>query len=118
MITSLLCAAHCLLMPLVVGFLPLFGLSGLADERTEWLLIVLALVIGLCSLLPGFWRRHRKWQPLGLFAVGASLIVLVRLGLEASPSLELLGVVSSGVMLAAAHALNLRCACCAPPKQS
>lgn len=108
MVASSLCALHCLLMPLAVGLLPLFGLSFLADEQTEWVLIGLALLVGLCSLLPGFWLHHRKAQPLFVFALGVGLILLVRLLLEEFHLLELLGVVTGGALLTTAHALNLR----------
>lgn len=120
MIASSLCAAHCLLMPFAVGLLPLFGLSFLADEQTEWALIAIALLVGLGSLVSGFWLHHRKAQPLLVFAVGAGLILLVRLGLEEIPWLELFGVVAGGGLLVAAHALNLRYCrwCCRPSSQS
>lgn len=120
MIASSLCALHCLLMPLAVGLLPLFGLGFLADEQTEWALIGMALFVGLCSLIPGFWFHHRKLQPLIVFAFGVGLILLVRLLLENLPPLELLGVVMGGGLLAAAHAMNLRYCrlCCLPSSQS
>lgn len=120
LIASSLCALHCLLMPLAVGLLPLFGLSFLADEQTEWALIGVALFVGVCSLIPGFWYHHRKLPPLIVFAIGVALILLVRLWLENFPLLELLGVVLGGVLLAAAHALNLRYCrlCCLPSSQS
>lgn len=120
MIASSFCALHCLLMPLVVGLLPLFGRSFLADEQTEWTLIGVALFVGLCSLIPGFWFHHRKLQPLLVFAIGVALILLVRLLLVEFRYLELFGVVTGGVLLASAHALNLRYCrqCCLSSSQA
>lgn len=107
-------------MPLLAGLLPLWGLGRLADENTEWLLIGVALLIGLCSLLPGFLRHHGQWQPLAIFAAGAGLMLSARFGLEEESPLELFGIVAGGVLLAAAHALNLyHCRrCCLPAKAS
>lgn len=93
-------------MFLLVSLLPLWGMSRLAGEGTEWLLLGAALCIGVWSLLPAFLRHHRRWQPLLVFAAGAGLMLFVRLGLVEESSFELLGVVTGGVLLATAHALN------------
>lgn len=103
---SMLCALHCLSMPLLAGLLPLWGMSRLADESVEWLLVSAALLIGLYSLLTGFLRHHRRWRSLLVFAAGAGMLLLARLGLEEESPLELFGVVTGGVLLATAHALN------------
>jgi hypothetical protein len=108
MLASSLCALHCMAMPIVVGVLPLLGLSFLADEQTEWTLIAVAFLLGLSSLLPGYWRRHRRWEPLAMFALGAGLIMTVRLLFEESQAVELIGVALGGLCLMTAHALNLR----------
>jgi MerC mercury resistance protein len=75
-------------MPLLVGLLPLARLSFLAEEQTEWALIGLSFGIGSLSLLPSYARKHRRWRPLLLFALGASLIVFVRLLAEEGSRLE------------------------------
>lgn len=108
MVASSLCALHCLAMPLAVGVLPLLGLGFLADEQTEWTLIAITLLLGLISLLPGYLRRHRRWQPLAMFVFGAGMILAARLLFEESEAVELIGVASGGICLTAAHAMNLR----------
>lgn len=111
-IASGLCALHCLLMPLVIGLLPLIGLSSLADEPTEWALMCLAIALGLWRLLPSFWN-HRRWQPLLLLALGAGMFLIARLWWEEMRLLETFGVVLGGMLLATAHALNMRyCRAC------
>lgn len=109
MIASILCALHCLLVPLLVGLVPLVGLSRLADETTEWYLVGIAFVFGMLSLLPSYWWDHGRKQPLRLFAMGVGLILVARLCCEDFKWIETVGVVSGSVVLATAHALNLRC---------
>jgi hypothetical protein len=37
MIASITCAIHCMIMPLVITLLPIFGLSLFATEEFEWI---------------------------------------------------------------------------------
>jgi MerC mercury resistance protein len=50
---SLLCAAHCLLMPVLITTLPLIGLGALVTERTEGVLVLIALIVAAGSLSLG-----------------------------------------------------------------
>lgn len=115
---SLVCAAHCAAMPLLAGLLPLLGLSFVASEGFEWVMICLSLSIGAVSLLPSFARRHRQWRPLLMFALGASLMLAVRLWLEEDSRWETPVVVVGALLIATAHWVNLRlcraCAVCHP----
>jgi hypothetical protein len=56
---SLACAAHCLLVPVAMSVLPLFGASGLGDlgPNTELLLTVLVVGSALGGVVWGY-RRH------------------------------------------------------------
>ena len=56
---SLACAVHCLAAPLLLTALPLLGLSFLADDMTEVVLLSSALVLAAGSLCWGF-RRHKS----------------------------------------------------------
>ncbi len=111
-IASCACAVHCAVMPALLGVLPLLGLSVLADA--EWMLIVASLLIGAASLLPSYFRHHRRATPLLMFAVGLALIVAGRIAFEESVRLETLCVVCGALLVAAAHFVNRRfCqACC------
>jgi hypothetical protein len=111
---SLACAAHCAAMPLLIGLLPLVGLGFLAEQRTEWALAALSIGIGSMSLIPSYARKHRQWRPLLLFAVGASLIIVVRLLAEGGPRLEAPAMALGGLLIACAHMVNHRlCRSCA-----
>jgi MerC mercury resistance protein len=111
---SLACAIHCAAMPMIVGLLPLVGLSFLASEKAEWSLVGLSLCVGICSLLPSYTRKHRHWRPLLIFALGAGLIIAVRLLVEEGSRLEKPAVVAGALLIACAHLINrARCRSCA-----
>jgi hypothetical protein len=115
---SLVCAAHCAAMPLLIGLLPLVGLGFLAEERTEWALVGLSIGIGSLSLIPSFARKHRQWRPLLLFACGASLIIFVKMLAEGGSSLEASVMAIGALLIACGHLVNRRlcrsCADCHP----
>lgn len=100
---SLACAVHCLAAPLLLTALPLLGLSFLADDMTEVVLLGSALVLAVGSLCWGF-RRHKSGRVFLLLAVAVALIATGRLFAEDRS--ESLLVVAGAVILAASHALN------------
>lgn len=108
MVASCACAMHCALMPIVFGVLPLVGLGMLADERAEWVLIFIAIVIGAASLLPTYLRHHRRAMPLVLFAAGLTLIFIGKTLFEESATLEASMVVVGALAVALAHFINRR----------
>jgi MerC mercury resistance protein len=115
---SLACAAHCAAMPSLIGMLPLVGLDFLANEQTELMFVSLSLVIGSLSLIPSYTRKHRQWQPLLLFAFGASSIIVVKALAEEGSRLEAPTMIIGALLIAFAHIVNLRlcrsCATCHP----
>ncbi|MBC24166.1 MAG: hypothetical protein CMJ32_09665 [Phycisphaerae bacterium] len=72
---SVLCAIHCAAMPFVIGFLPLLGLSFLADPAFHQWMVGICLALALLAFIPG-WRRHHKLAPGLIGIVGLSLISL------------------------------------------
>lgn len=73
---GLLCALHCMALPVLVGLLPLLG--RLPDEPVEWVehaLVATALLVGASAALLG-WRQHREPRLLMLFVVGLGLLAL------------------------------------------
>jgi len=73
-ITSIACAIHCALLPLILTSLPLFGINIINNLWFETGMILLALVIGIYSLWHGVSRHHRRLLPVGLFVAGISLL--------------------------------------------
>jgi hypothetical protein len=77
---SIACAVHCLVMPLVLGALPLLGTSAIAlDESLEKALTALVIVSAFAGGAWGY-RRHRDLRfvaatmlGLGVYLVGHAL---------------------------------------------
>lgn len=110
---SLTCALHCAFTPILVGLLPLVGLSSLGDEQTEWAFIIVAIGLGAASLLPSYVRQHKQARPLLLFAMGASVLLAARMILEESTRLEMPAVLIGALLIACAHLLNRKlCRAC------
>ena len=113
MALSLCCGLHCLLTPLLVGFAATLPIGVLFEESTEAALLTVAVVTGAVSLAPSYLLRHRRKRCLGIFAVGAGLLALAKLG-DVGHELEPWTVASGAVLLATAHLVNLRlCRQCA-----
>lgn len=118
---SLICAAHCALMPFVITLLPLLGLSFLANEGAEWTLLGLSALLGLSSLCLGF-RQHRRGGV--LIVLGAGLGLLVSGRVVEGRGAERIGVplvIAGGCVIASSHFLNRRlclaCRRCHPAQQ-
>ena len=100
-----ICAVHCLAMPFLITFLSLVGLSFLADETTEWIIISSSIGIALISLIPSF-NQHGKYQSLLLFAAGIGLIIISHLFFEESFIGKVLIILPGAALITTAHLLN------------
>ncbi|RYY44067.1 MAG: MerC domain-containing protein [Chitinophagaceae bacterium] len=74
-ITSVACAIHCAILPLLVSSLPLFGINIIHNSLFEWSMIGLAFIVGLYSLLHGYRKHHQKSLPLWLFGIGFLFLI-------------------------------------------
>lgn len=105
---SFLCAIHCAALPFMLALLPLLGLGFLADHRFERAFVLFACVLALVSLLSGY-RRHRRVLPLRLALPGLALLVLgVTVAEGYSIGVHSVLVTCGGLLVAAAHFINLR----------
>lgn len=113
---SWLCAIHCIALPFAVSVLPLVGLSFLLDETTEQFFIGISIAIAALTLLPGFFRHHRKLRTLLLFTAGISLIVASHLIFEENLILQIPFLLIGAILVTTAHFINRRlcmdCAVC------
>jgi hypothetical protein len=104
--TSVVCAIHCALSPLLLPLLPLTS-RRLIGPTVEWGFVAIALMLGTVSLSHSFRVVHRDWRAIGLFIAGFAVLMSVRV-LEPPGALEPLGVFGAALFIVAAHALNLR----------
>jgi len=74
--TSIACAIHCALLPVLVSTLPIFGVNIIHNGIFEWSMIGLAFVVGSYALFHGFIKHHRSFGPIVLFSVGFIFLVL------------------------------------------
>lgn len=74
---SVLCAIHCLSVPLLVGVLPLAGLGFVANHEFEWVMMGTIFVVAGISYLSGY-RRHRRREIFWFLGAGVVVFLAVR----------------------------------------
>lgn len=102
--TSLLCAIHCAVIPLMVSAIPLLGIDLVHNEVFEWAMILLALVVGYYSLIHGYTTHHRSHTPIILFSVGAVFLVFKQF----LPEHSIVFLVIAVSLIVTAHYINYR----------
>ncbi len=73
--TSIACAIHCLVLPLAITSLPLFGVNIIHNSFFEWGMILLAFCVGVYALVHGHKTHHKNNFPIILFCIGFVLLV-------------------------------------------
>lgn len=106
---SLLCAAHCALLPAVVALLPAFGIAAIGGDGFEQGFVVFATLLGLFTLAWGY-RRHRTLQALSLLVPGLAILWFGVLypPLHQSVIPHAVAMTIGGTLVALAHLANLR----------
>ena len=102
---SVLCLAHCLILPLAAGFLPLLG-AWTEAEWVHWAFVAMAAPVSLWTLTRGR-GNDPSATTVALAVVGVALLLS---GAAGYPDHELEGplTVAGGLSLAAAHLINWR----------
>jgi hypothetical protein len=104
------CAVHCVVMPFVIGVLPLLGLGVIISAWFEWSLVGAAALLGGAALAVSYGRSHRSKKPAAFFVAGLSIVVSSQLILDHRSLLHAAAaIVGAGLMYVAAH-LNHDCA--------
>ncbi|MFT4022997.1 MAG: MerC domain-containing protein [Flavihumibacter sp.] len=103
-ITSIACAIHCTVLPLLVSVLPFLGAKLPELPWLEWLMIGLALCFGIVSLYHGYRRHHHRLLPVVLFAAG---FVCLLLNLLSGEAYVFVLIPVAAVMIISAHTYNL-----------
>ena len=102
--TSVACAFHCAVLPLVVTSLPVFGINIIHNNLFEYAMILLAFLIGLQALFHGYRKHHRNPIPLVIFSVGMLLLFAKQLW----HGWEIWFLIPAVTGIVAAHYLNYR----------
>jgi len=102
--TSLLCAIHCAVLPLLLTSLPLFGINIIHNNLFEAGMIALAFLIGSLALFHGYKSHHHRPLPLLIFSTGFILLVLK----EILVSSEVVLLVPAVLFILTAHFFNYR----------
>lgn len=105
-LASLLCAIHCLALPLLLSLSSLAFLDFLAYPWIEYLVIVISVFFAFYSLLPAYRYQHEKSTPLILVVLGFLLIAIGQFELFTAPELAFTS--SGAFFIAFAHAVNWR----------
>ncbi|ADV84863.1 hypothetical protein AciPR4_4115 [Terriglobus saanensis SP1PR4] len=105
--TSALCLVHCALAPVLLSGSAVAAHCLPSEEHTHRSLAVLVAALGAIALLYGF-RRHRRWQVLGLMAGGLGCIAFAAFCGETLPShaAEVLVTMLGSLLMVAAHRRN------------
>jgi hypothetical protein len=73
--TSLVCAIHCMLLPLLFTSLPFFGINIIHNNVFEWAMIAIAFMVGIYALVHGYIKHHKNIMPVLFFGVGFMFLV-------------------------------------------
>ena len=101
---SVACAIHCALLPLVMSSLPILGINIINNIWFEMVMILIALGIGIYSLMHGFKKHHHRKLPVYVFAAGMVLLILKQI----LHTKQLWFLVPAVVLIVSAHYLNYR----------
>ena len=100
--TSIACAIHCALLPIVMTSFTLFGVNIIHNQWFEWGMIFLAFFVGAYSLFHGFIKHHQSYTPVLVFCAGALFLVLKQL----VPIYEYLFLAMAVALILYAHSRN------------
>jgi MerC mercury resistance protein len=102
--TSIACAIHCALLPLILTSLPLFGVNIINNLPFEFCMILLAFCVGAYALYHGWKKHHHRWVPLIIFCGGMFLLFCKQIWY----SDELFFLIPAVIFIVSAHYLNFR----------
>jgi len=102
--TSVACAIHCALLPVIISTLPIFGINIIHNLFFEWGMIALAFSVGSYSLFHGYVKHHHAITPVMIFSFGFTFLVLKQFFSQ----LEYLFLALAVLLIISAHFYNYR----------
>jgi len=106
-IVAVLCALHCLLLPVVLPTLGLMGLSFLGYDLFERIILSTSLFVGGIAVIMGM-RHHQSWWPVIFLVLGGVLYFNKhQIGHAFGHGWEIPVVLVGASLIVIAHTLNL-----------
>jgi uncharacterized membrane protein YoaK (UPF0700 family) len=102
--TSIACAIHCAVLPLVMTSLPLFGINIIENDWFEYSMIFLAFIIGAYSLYHGYKKHHHSFLPFIIFTVGIIFLFVKQIWHE----WHIWFLIPAVILIVTAHIINFR----------
>lgn len=102
--TSLACAIHCAVLPLLLTSFPIFGVNIIENVSFEYFMVLLAFLVGCFSLSHGFRKHHHNVLPIIIFSTG----ILFLFAKQAWHSWQLWLLIPAVVLIVGAHYINYR----------
>jgi len=102
--TSIACAIHCAVLPLVMTSLPLFGINIIENDWFEYSMIFLAFIIGAYSLYHGYKKHHHSFLPFIIFTVGIIFLLVKQIWHE----WHIWFLIPAVILIVTAHIINFR----------
>jgi hypothetical protein len=102
---SLLCAVHCLTLPLVLFAAPYLASSFAFSGKVEWFLVIASFGLALLLLWQDY-RKHRK--PMPLYFLGLAVAIKIIDSLVGLKSIEWLFGLTLGLFITLAYWFNYK----------
>ena len=106
--SSLLCAIHCAILPVLLILFPIISLSFFVSETIELFFLISSLIIGIFSICFGI-RIHKNWKIFALLSSGFVILLLGKIFHESYLHNNLshnLFMAFGGCLVAFSHYLN------------
>lgn len=104
--SSMTCAIHCMIMPLIITFLPYIGLSFFASELFEWIILFTSAALGISSICLGY-NTHKNSKAAIMLSLGLVLMFLGRYAHENNCGSEsVLILLIGGAAISTSHYIN------------
>jgi len=102
---SIMCAVHCLLMPVLLPFIALSHLKIISEPFFENGMITFAVLVASFALTRGYCSQHKQVLPFYFYAAGMTFVLLGKFLI--AEDLEALLVPIGAFFFAVSHSVNL-----------
>jgi|GEM_PF-1533633 hypothetical protein len=104
--SSFICAVHCVLLPVFFTTLPLLGIEILKNNYIEALTILVSMTVGGWAIWRGYRLHHHNQRILFAFLVGLSCMLVSNFLLQGLA--EIIAKAVGGTIIITAHIQNWR----------